>query len=360
MTGLLAILLMAGQLAAVPEPATDQVEIVLFSDFQCPFCAQFSKPFHELEAHGLEGVRTAVEFRNFPLEMHTNAPAAHRAAMAAAEQGKFWEMHDLLFAHQTALKPDDLLDYAKRLSLDIDRFRKDMDSNSVKEAIAADIAEGTRRGINATPTFYVNGKQFIGTRSLEQLTKLVRDERWRHEALSQITDDLMSLGPADASVTVEMFADLTSPVTRPAIAVLKTMMDRSSSSVRLQFRNFPLVFHPQASLAHEAAMSAAKHGRFWELADYLLDHQDRLREQDLIAFAGRIGLDPEAFLESIQQHRYAPRVDSDLELAGRRGVRGSPVIFVNGKRIDGVPSLQALEAYVQNELFALETQPRKP
>src|SRR5262245_42469675 len=96
----------AGEKAAMPAPA---IEIVLYSDFQCPFCQQFSQPFRKLQTEGIEGVPTKVQFKNFPLSIHPNAEIAHRAAMAAREQGKFWEMHDLLFANQTAVKREDFL-----------------------------------------------------------------------------------------------------------------------------------------------------------------------------------------------------------------------------------------------------------
>jgi protein-disulfide isomerase len=180
----------------------------------------------------------------------------------------------------------------------------------------------------------------------------VAGEQQRLQAISEIPDSLMSKGPANSPVIIEFFADLQSPVSRPASDVLDQLLSRYPATVRLQFRNFPLAFHPQAGLAHDAAMAAARQGHFWEVESYLLDHQDSLREQDLIAYAGRLGLDAAKFAETIQQHRYAPRVDADLMDGVRRGIRGSPVIFVNGNRIDGVPSLQMLTEYVEKELAA--------
>ena len=100
-------------------------------------------------------------------------------------------------------------------------------------------------------------------------------------------------------------------------------------------------------------MTAASQGRFWEFARYILDHQDSLREQDLIAQAGRLGLDEVKFAEMLQQHRYAARVEADLVAGLKRGIHGSPVIFVNGNRIDGVPSLDKLVEYVESELAAM-------
>ncbi|MGI8743078.1 MAG: DsbA family protein [Bryobacteraceae bacterium] len=339
--------LMLVGLAAATEP---EIKVEVFSDFQCPYCAQFAKPVRELQTKGIEGVRTKVDFKNFPLSFHADSQLAHQAAFAAGEQGKFWEMHDLLFANQAALKRDSLLDYARKLGLDMDRFVKDLDGSESKKRIEADKAEGQKLGVNGTPTFFVDGKEYSGTKSFDQLKELVAGEQLRKRAIAEVPDSLMSKGPANSPVTIEFFADLQSPVSRPAGAVLDQLMARYPSKVRVQFRNFPLAFHPQASLAHDAAMAAARQGHFWEVETYLLDHQDSLREQDLIAYAGKLGIDQTQFAETIQQHRYAPRVEADVMDGFKRGIRGSPVIFVNGRRIDGVPSLEMLTEYVGAEL----------
>jgi len=337
---------------AASSAVTPEVTIQVFSDFQCPYCKLFASAVREVQNKGVEGIKTKVEFRSFPLGFHPFAQLAAQAALAAGEQGKFWEMHDLLFANQSALGRDDLLRDAQKLGLDMDRFRRDLDSDRLKQAIERDKAEGTKLGVTGTPTFFVNGKEYSGTRSYEQLKDLILAEQRRQWAVSEITDSLMSLGPAGAPVTLEFFADLESPVSRPATSVVEEVLRRYPSTVRLQFRNFPLAFHPQAPLAHGAAMAAARQGHFWEFVTFILDHQDALREQDLIAYAGRLGLDETSFAETIRQRRYAARVDADVADGFKRGIRGSPVIFVNDKRIDGVPSLQMLAEYVDAALAA--------
>ena len=344
------MLALASQIAAAS--TRRPVEIVLFSDFQCPFCAQLAGPIRALETTPIDGVDVTVRFKHFPLAMHPDAPLAHRAALAAAEQNKFWEMHDLLFANRQRAKRDDLLAYAARLGLDMDRFQKDLDGDRLAQLLDADKAEGARRRIDGTPTFYVNGREYVGARSLAQLKQIVENERRRAQALADVADAALSRGPADAPITIELFADLQSPLSRPVMDLLNTATARYPSTLRLQFRNFPLSFHPQAALAHQAAMIAAREHRFWEFSAYVLDHQESIREQDLIAFAGRVGLDETAFAAALADHRYAPRVDADVEDAGRRGIRGSPVIVVDGRRIDGVPSLQTLNEYIDAALMA--------
>jgi len=328
-------------------PSSEKVEIIVYSDFQCPFCAQFAPAVRQIEEKGVDGVKTTIRFRNFPLSIHPNAQLAHQAAIAAQQQGKFWEMHDLLFANRSRVQRSDLLNYAKKLDLDIARFQRDLDSEHTKRLIEADVVEGTKAGVNGTPSYTINGKMYSGTRPYDQLKELIGGEQRRARALAEIHEGLMSRGPADAPVTIELFADLESAVSRPAMRVIDEAMQKFPSAVRLQFRNFPLAFHPQAALAHEAAMTAARDGRFWEFASYVLDHQDSLREQDLITYAGRFGLDEASFAKALQEHRYAARVDADLQAGAKQGIRGSPVVLVNGKRIDGVPNLKTLIEYVE-------------
>ncbi len=344
--------LIAAAQTTAPRPAPAPIEIVVFSDFQCPFCAHFATAVREVQSKGVQGVPTTIKFKHFPLSIHPAALLVHQAAVAAAEQGKFWEMHDLLFSHQAAVSRENLLLYAKSLQLDLDRFRRDLDSQRTRQLIEADRVEGEKLGIQGTPAFFINGIRYSGTRSPDQLKGLVTAAGRRMQALAEITDTLMSKGPADAPVTLEFFADLESPVTPPALNVLDQMLKKYPQTVRLQFRNFPLSFHPQAELAHEASMIAARYGHFWEFASYIIEHKDALKEQDLIAQAGRLGLDQAGFAEALQQHKYAPRVETDLIAGMKKGLRGSPVVFVNGKRIDGVPSVQLLTEFIQAELTA--------
>ena len=257
--------------------AAGVVEIVLYSDFQCLYCAQLAPAIREIQAKGIDGVAPTITFKNFPLVIHPNAQLAHQAAMAAKEQGKFWEMHDLLFGNQQHMQRADLVAYARQLKLDVVRFEKDLDSDRIRQAIAADTAEGNNLGVSGTPSYTINGKLYLGTKSLAQLTELIAGVQRRVRALAEVGDALMAKGPSRAPVTIELFADLESPVSRPALDVLEQLLQHYPSQVRLQFRNFPLAFHPDAALAHEAAMTAARDGHFWELATFVLSHQDSLR-----------------------------------------------------------------------------------
>ncbi len=111
-------------------------------------------------------------YKQFPLPMHANAMNASRAALAAGRQGKFWEMHDKLFANQRALDPDKLKEYAQQIGLDLAQFEKDMASPEVQKQIQEEMSLGQQVEVSGTPTLFVNGKR-VSNRSFEGLKQMI-------------------------------------------------------------------------------------------------------------------------------------------------------------------------------------------
>ncbi len=135
-----------------------QATIVEFSDFECPYCGR-AYPILEEVLREFEG-RVRVVFFNYPLSGHPHAMPAARAAVAAGNQGKFWEMHDQLFTHQRALEDEDIDGYARDLGLDMERFHADLRSPETQRRIDADREVGRTVGVQGTPTIFVNGRRF--------------------------------------------------------------------------------------------------------------------------------------------------------------------------------------------------------
>jgi protein-disulfide isomerase len=131
--------------------------LVEFTDYQCPFCARHVKEtVPQLERDYIATGKLKYVFRNFPLEsIHKLAFKAHEAATCAGEQGKFWEMHDRLFASQAALTPADILGYAQAVGLDMQRFQGCFNIGLHTDQIRKDIAEGQKAGVTATPAFFL-------------------------------------------------------------------------------------------------------------------------------------------------------------------------------------------------------------
>lgn len=134
-----------------------KVFLVEFSDFQCPAC-KAAKPTVDAIVNQYKD-KLVFGYRHFPLDQHQFAMKAAIAAEAAAEQGKFWEMYDLLFTNQDKLSDGIFIDLAKELSLDMDQFTKATSDSAIVQKIQKDKDYGTSIGVNATPTFFLNGKK---------------------------------------------------------------------------------------------------------------------------------------------------------------------------------------------------------
>lgn len=151
----------------VKGPANAPITIIEFSDFQCPYCSRGRMVAEEL--YGLEKFKGKIKiaFKNFPLEFHPQARPAAIAALAAQKQGKFWEFHDELFTNQTKLsgiKEGDaaaseayMVEIAKKLGLNIDKFKDDLKASDIQTQIKADQADAGKAGVRGTPFFLVNG-----------------------------------------------------------------------------------------------------------------------------------------------------------------------------------------------------------
>ena len=152
-------------------PMEAPVTMVEYGDFECPYCGQAEPVVRELLGD-FGDVRYV--WRHLPLsDVHPNAQLAAEASEAAARQGAFWEMHDLLLDHQDALEPSDLMEYAERLGLDIERFSNDLREHEGAAQIAEDVDSADISGVSGTPTFFINGQRHYGAYDIDTLSKAV-------------------------------------------------------------------------------------------------------------------------------------------------------------------------------------------
>ncbi len=150
--------------------------LVEYGDYQCPYCGQADATVKELQ--GRLGADLRVVFRNFPLtQVHEHAEHAAEAAEAAAAQGRFWQMHDELFAHQRALDDAHLEGYANALGLDADRFVRDMSGHANHARIEEDYNSGVDSGVPGTPTFFINGMRNDGAFDFDSLLQALEAAR---------------------------------------------------------------------------------------------------------------------------------------------------------------------------------------
>lgn len=141
---------------------TAKVEVEVYEDFQCPFCAKIAPSIHEFAKRFPNDVR--IVYKHMPLDIHDHAKLAAEASMAAMAQGKFWEYHDLLFANQQSLERADLEKYAQQAGLDVEKFKKDLDAGVGRSIITRDSQEGAANGVSGTPSVFINGMKYQGPR----------------------------------------------------------------------------------------------------------------------------------------------------------------------------------------------------
>jgi protein-disulfide isomerase len=359
-------------------PKNAKVTIVEWSDFQCPFCGRVEPTIEQILATYKGDVR--LVWRNEPLPFHPNALPAAKAAMAAARQGKFWQMHDLMFAHQTELSDTKYEDWAKSAGVDLARWKADKDSPAIAQLIEKDNAYGQQVGANGTPSFFINGKFISGAMPFDtfktvideqiakanELTRKGVHESKLYEAL--VAENVKSagslpeakveigsapvLGPRNAPVTVVEWSDFQCPFCGRVEPTLEQLRDEYKGKIRLAWKNQPLPFHPNAMPAAEAAMAANEQGKFWEFHDALFKRQNELGPALYDDVAKQIGLDLSRFHASIEAHKHAAQIHADMAAGTAVGADGTPTFFINGKKLVGALPIDSFKQVIDAELAA--------
>ena len=171
------------------------------------------------------------------------------------------------------------------------------------------------------------------------------------ELQTQIADSAATAaGPVDAPVTVVEFSDFECPYCQMAYEAVDQVKKKYPNEVRVVFRQFPLSFHQNAHLAHQAALAAGEQGKFWEYHDLLFKNQKALGREDLESYASQLKLDMGKFKGALDSKTFAAQVDKDIELGGSVFVQGTPTVFINGVRSANATQFAAMDAEIQKAL----------
>jgi protein-disulfide isomerase len=378
------------EIGKAPRKGGQQPKITLieFADFQCPFCARAKNTLDEL----LKTYKDDLEivFRHFPLPFHSNAMPAAIAAVAADQQGKFWEMHDKLFANQQNLDAASLEKYAQEIGLDMTRFKAALASPQTKAVVEADRKQVDQFAVQGTPSFFVNGRAFSGAYPLESF-KMVLDEELkkadaklragtpRGEIYAAIIKDGLAKrempkeqarpgepsptetykaeikgapvkGAKDALVTIVQFADFQCPFSSRVQSTIDKIMAEYKGKVRVAWRNKPLPFHDNAKPAAIAAMAANQQGKFWPMHAILFKNQHNLDAASLEKYAKEIGLNMTKFKAALRDRKLQDSVEADAAMGDRLGARGTPAFFINGKFLSGAQPFENFKSRIDEEL----------
>ncbi len=370
-------------------PDNALVTIIEFSDFQCPYCAKVTPTLRDVEREYRGDVR--IVFKHQPLGFHKDARLASKYALAAGQQGKFWEMHDLLFENPRALKESDLKRYAAQLGLDQARIDDYLASNAGERLIQADEALARKIGARGTPTFFVNGRKLVGAQPLSGFKRVIDEELEKARALVQkgvrpadvyaesikdgrdtppapaprpkrqagrqkvaLLDRTPKKGGREPLVTIVAFSDFQCPYCGKVNPTLEQVQQTYGDKVQIRFRNLPLSFHQRAKPAAKAALAAHKQGKFWEMHDMIFADRSRLSDADFVAHARQLGLNVTQFEADMNSPEIAAWVDKDVADAGQYGASGTPSLFVNGILLRGAQPFSAFKRVIDDEIAKAE------
>jgi protein-disulfide isomerase len=354
------------------------VTLVEFSDYQCPYCRQAHATVQQVERKYAGKIR--VVMKQFPLSFHPQARPAALAALAAGLQGKYWQMHEKLFA-SPQLDPNTLEGYARELGLDVERWKRDQADPKLAAVIARDTELGGNIGVGGTPAFFVNGRRLPGGAApLETFSSLIDEELAKAEGVvrqgvpaSQVYAklqeravtssapppvikkvdapvDAASFGPLMAKVTIVEWSDFQCPFCARAAPVVEQLRQAYPKDVRFVFRHYPLPMHADAALAAKAGVAAQAQGKFWQLHDWMYQHQRELDRASLEKQAAALGMDLVKFRAALDAPETQARVEADVRAAQGSGVNATPTFFVNGREHVGGMPFDQLKAEIDREI----------
>ncbi|HSA33251.1 MAG TPA: thioredoxin domain-containing protein [bacterium] len=382
------------------------ITLILFTDLECPFCARFVSTLGELEKE-FEGKLRVVSL-NLPLKIHPLAVQAAKAAIAAGRQNKFWELHDTLFAEQPEWKKsanfDQYLDgVAQRLALDMVKFKKDMEDPRTMEIIQRDLALADLIGVRGTPGIFINGRYASGAFPIETFQVTIREEIERarplieagmsgdalyHELIRNGKEAVFGDRPAEedagrvhtikllgqepavgkknAPVTIVEFCDLPCPFCAKMSVSLDEIQKEYRDSLRIVYKQFPLP--QQHPLSDETARIALSVKKLYGDDKYLALRRELFAKQSewtgstdgagtIRKILVKLGIDP----DKVQKEKTSPAIETllseDRAEAAKNNVRSTPVIFINGRKVNGPQPPERLKVLIEEALKG--QQPKK-
>lgn len=389
--------------AAVPVTAADPtwghgdapVTIVVWSDFECPFCSRAAATVEALkQAYGPETLR--VVWKNLPSPLHPRARPTAEVAMAVFALGgsrAFWTFHDLAFANQGALSDENLAAWAAAAGLDPAAVTAEIATGRGSKKLDEDRAVAARLGVRGTPTFRINGIALEGAREEAEFRAAIDGQlpaageliaagtpaRGIYPALcarntaaaappeaARVTPPLDGTvfpvpvdrddpvrGAEDALVTLVVFSNFACPFCQRLGPTVAALRQKYGSDLRVVWKDFPMPFHPQAlPAAVLARLAAVQHGPagFWYAHDAMLEPGKVLDEAALKAVATRVGVPWFEVAAAIAERRFEPVFDRTAALVKRLGLRGTPCTFVNGRRIDGALPAEIFAGVIEAQL----------
>jgi protein-disulfide isomerase len=378
------------------------VSIVIFSDFQCPFCSRVGASIEEVRtAYGPAKVR--VIWKNEPLSFHPNAkPAAEAAQGVMAMNGSdaFWKFHETAFKNQKSLTSENFVAWAQAAGVrDLASYKAGLLSHQWAAKVDRDHAVAKAAGISAVPASLINGVMLSGAQPFDAFKKVIDAELEKAHAKLQSgvakdhvyieltkenrknvkpgagegdadeeAEDTKTvfkipvgespiLGSNQALVTIVEFSDFQCPFCKRVEPALGEVREKYGDKVRIVWKHTPLPFHPRAIPASNLTLEArAQKGTagFWAAHDKLFEMQPKLEDADLEAAAKDLGLNLERAKAAMKTNKYKAEIDADSKLAKDFSAEATPSFFINGRRLVGAQPFEKFKAIIDEEVLKAE------
>lgn len=356
--------------AATRGPADAPVTLVMFSDFECPYCTNAIQIVNRLEKE-YEG-RLRFVYKAFPIDRHPYAMLGALMGYSALEQNKFWPFHDLLYSGR-ALDEDVLAEYATRAGLNLATVDEELENLRYGANLQRDLRQAKRLDVRSTPTFFINGRPLIGAQPIAEFREIIeqelrlaraweaqgvaKDQLYAHatefgythvsyEGAPTLNQDTVypvpigaspTRGNASARLTVIAFSDFRCPYCTRGNATIEALRARYGDDMRVVYKYLPFQ-GPAATSAALGAWAAGEQGKFWEFHDAMYTRGARFTLADLEETAAGLGLDVAKWYRDVESDEGKLHIRADIDLAKRLQITGTPTYFVNGRALDGARS----------------------
>jgi protein-disulfide isomerase len=352
------------------------VTLIVFSDFQCPFCKRVEDTLKQVMTTYGNDVR--IVWKDNPLPFHPRAkPSATLARFAYKAKGDkgFWDAHDALFESNPKLEDDDLKGIAEKLGLSWDQVKAAIDGNKFGDKLDASVDQASDFQARGTPHFFINGVRLSGAQPFEKFKAVIDEQMTKAKALmprvprARIYEEVTKEGKeppppekkevpapdaqspfkggAKAKVVIQEFSDFQCPFCKRVEPTIQEIEKQYGDKIKIVWRHMPLPFHKDAPLASEAAQEAFAqkgHAGFWAMHDKLFEQQGGtpgIERDGLEKAAQAIGLDMDKFKAALDSHKHKAKIDADNDVGQKAGVNGTPAFVINGYFLSGAQPTSA-------------------
>lgn len=368
-------------------PKDALVTLIIYSDFQCPFCKRVEDTLKQVSDTYGNDVR--MVWKDNPLPFHNRAkPAAALGRFAYMKKGDkgFWDAHDAMFASAPKLEDDDLKAVAEKLGLDWGQVKAAIDSNKFGERMDQSVESASDFQARGTPHFFINGVRLSGAQPFDKFKSVIDEQLAKAKAVvakgtpksrvyEEVTKDgkeppppekkevaapdasSPSKGGQNAKVVIQVFSDFQCPFCKRVVETMNSIERAYGNKIKIVWRHMPLPFHKDAPLASEAAQEAfAQKGSaaFWKFHDKLFEAQPDIQRPKLEAIAQELGLDMDKFKAALDSGKHKAKVEADNKLGNAAGINGTPAFVINGYFLSGAQPEAAFKKLINRALKEAE------